>query len=168
MTARRPIPESKGIDPMKYLTASVLLSLALSVHSAPALSALAYCTPAANCAAAGQPCDNAIDHADTESLSLSPVAGASVIRVKLCTATDSVCGVSNPVQSVTIYGKIGAQTVYQKTLSSLNPNDQRDTGPYTELPPLTGLSVRCGNAGAQNSCKIVWQHCRDTLPVQTP
>ena len=153
---------------MKCLTASVLLSLALGVHTAPALAALAYCTPAANCAAAGQPCDNAINHADTESLSLSPVAGASVIRVKLCTATDSVCGVSNPVQSVTIYGKIGTQTVYQKTLSSLNPNDPRDTGPYTELPPLSSLSARCGNAGGQNSCKIVWQHCRNTLPVQTP
>ncbi len=153
---------------MKCLTASVLVSLALSIHTAPALAALAYCTPAANCAADGKPCDNIITHADTESLSLSPVAGASVIRVKLCTAIDSVCGVSNPVQSVTIYGKIGNQTVYQKTLSSLNPNDTRDTGPYTELPPLTSLSARCGNAGGVNSCKIVWQHCRDTLPVQTP
>ena len=153
---------------MKCLTASVLVSLALVAHSAPASATLAYCTPAANCAADGKPCDNIIAHTDTESLSLSPVAGASVIRVKLCTAIDSVCGVSNPVQSVTIYGKIGNQTVYQKTLSSLNPNDPRDTGPYTELPPLTSLSARCGNAGGVNSCKIVWQHCRNTLPVQTP
>ena len=153
---------------MKCLTASVLLTLAMSAHTAPALAALAFCTPAANCAADGKPCDKAISHADTESLSLSPVAGASVIRVKLCTATDSVCGMSNPVQSVTVYGKIGNQTVYQKTLSSLSPNDPRDTGPYTELPPLTSLSARCGNAGGNLSCKIVWQHCRIALPVQTP
>lgn len=153
---------------MKCLTASVLLALAMSAHTAPALAALAFCTPAANCAAAGKPCDYAIDHADTESLSLSPVAGASVIRVKLCTATDSICGFSNPVQSVTIFGKIGAETAYQKTLSSLTPDGQRDTGPYTELPPLTSLSVRCGNTGGQGSCKIAWQHCRKTLPVQTP
>ena len=91
-----------------------------------------------------------------------------MIRVKLCTATDSVCGMWNPVQSVTVYGKIGNQTVYQKTLSSLSPNDPRDTGPYTELPPLTSLSARCGNAGGNLSCKIVWQHCRIALPVQTP
>ena len=68
----------------------------------------------------------------------------------------------------TVYGKIGNQTVYQKTLSSLSPNDPRDTGPYTELPPLTSLSARCGNAGGNLSCKIVWQHCRIALPVQTP
>jgi hypothetical protein len=153
---------------MKRSSALILVSLALIAHTAPAMAALAYCTPATNCAANGKPCDNAIDYGDTESLSLSPVAGASVIRVKLCTAIDSVCGAYNTTQAVTVFGKIGNQTVYQKTLSSLNPNDPRDTGPYTELPPLTGLSVRCGNASTQNSCKIVWQHCRIALPVQTP
>lgn len=140
-------------------------TVALLIHSAPASAQLAYCTPAANCAAAGKPCDNAITHTDTESLGLSPVAGASVIRVKLCTQTDSVCDQYNTTQAVTVFGYVGTQVVYQKTLSSLTADGDRDTGPYTRLPALTRLSVRCGNSGAGNLCRIAWQHCRESLPI---
>ncbi len=153
---------------MKCTTASLLASLVLIVNSAAAAD-LGYCTPATDCSATGKPCTKSIQYAQTENLPLhpAPVGNGSVIRVRLCTKIDALCSSSNPTQAVTIHGFVGGE-IYTKTLNSTVPNGERDTGPYTELPRLTGLSASCGNAGGASSCKIVWQHCRTMLPVQTP
>jgi hypothetical protein len=155
---------------MKCMTASLLACIALIAHSAPAAADLGYCTPAPDCSTTGKPCNKSIQHGITSNLALNPapVGNGSVIRVRLCTKTDALCSDYNTTQSVTVHGFVGGAEIYTKNISSLNPNDIRDTGPYTQLPRLTKLSATCGNAGAESSCKIVWQHCRTTLPLQTP
>ena len=155
---------------MKCMTASLFACMALIVHSAAAAADLGYCTPAPNCSATGKPCNESIKYTESDNLPLNPapVGNGSVIRVRLCTKIDALCSDYNTTQSVTVHGFVGMAEIYTKNISSLNPNDIRDTGPYTQLPRLTKLSASCGNAGADSRCKIIWQHCRTTLPLQAP
>jgi hypothetical protein len=151
---------------MKLAIATIVSALCFTAYCAPAQAALGFCTPAPDCTAAGKPCDNAITHTQTEELGLSPVAGASVIRVKLCTGSDSVCGNANSGQVVSVFAYSGNTLVGTWVLNSFSTNGIVDTGPYTKLPPLTRLAVRCNNSGVSNLCRIAWQHCRETLPIQ--
>lgn len=146
-------------------TTLLSLGIALSgVLAAPAHAQVYACTPVANCSIDGKPCTSWIEHADTRHMPLSPLAGDSYMRVRLCTAGDALCSSSNPVQAVSVFAYSNNALVYSKVLSSLNAGDPRDTNTVT-LPPLNSLRVRCNNPGAQNHCKVVWQHCRKQPPI---
>lgn len=151
---------------------SVLFAAVFGVlaHGAATAATLGYCTPSPNCSDPAKPCYAVIQHSVSKDLPLNPapVGYASVIRVRLCTAVDGLCGGANATQAVTVHGFVGNTEVYTKTLKSFAPNPLLDTGPYTELPRLTRMSASCGNAGSGFNCRIVWQHCRALLPESGP
>jgi hypothetical protein len=148
---------------MKTLnTALIASAVALLMHAAPTRAELSNCTPAPNCGAPGKPCMEYVSQGTTETVMTSFLPGVSVIRVKLCSGPDAVCVSGNSQQTLSIFGYAGSTKVYE---NHLNTQGVTDTGPYTALPALTKLNLRC-NATAGGSCKVVWQHCKESLPIQ--
>ena len=131
--------------------------------STPGQSALTQCRPAANCAASDTPCTQWIHQGGPEILTPGPAAGAGVIRVRLCKDGDSLCssGEGQSQQTVSVFGYSGDEQIYSRVL---NTQGTIDTGPYTRLAGLTRLSVRC-NSTSSAYCKIIWQVCREELPI---
>lgn len=148
---------------MKLMTTTLLASLALFAQATPA-HALDNCSPSPNCGGPGKPCNAYINQGATKTLITDYTAGAAVIRVRLCLNGDTVCDGGKTPQAISIFGTSGGNAVYTR---HLNLTDGQDTGPYTLIPSLTKLKVRCNSTTGQ-SCHIAWQHCKESLPVQTP
>lgn len=147
---------------MSLRIASIIALLAL-VPVGAAMAKLSQCRPAADCTSADKPCLNYINATETESLTPSPVAGAAVIRVRACLAgVTDVCSGGPSSQTLTVFGYAGRKQIYQFTLNTVT--GKLDTGPYTKLPGLTRLAVRCNSVDGGN-CRIAWQVCKEELPV---
>lgn len=99
-----------------------------------------------------------ITHGVTKTLITDYTVGAAVIRVQACLNTSDLCASGTSPQSVTVFGYVAGNpnAIYQKSLTFNSP----DTGPYTLLPRLNRLDVRCNNT--QGYCKVVWQHCKES------
>ncbi len=142
---------------MKAITSTLFAAIALLAHAAPA-HALGNCKPSPNCGSPDKPCMAYITHGLTKTLITDYTAGASVIRVQACLNTSDLCVSGTFPQSVTVFGYVAGNpnAIYQKSLTVNSP----DTGPYTLLPHLNRLDVRCNNV--QGNCKVVWQHCKES------
>ena len=144
-----------------------ILSLIAALALLPAMpaAALSQCKPVADCSSSGKPCNTYINEGDTRTLDTRVLPGASVIRVRVCTAADAVCKDGANTQAVSVFGYAGNNVVYTR---HLNVNSGFDTGPHTELPSLTRLAVRCNSASPGAYCLVAWQHCKESLPLRSP
>ena len=147
---------------MKVLVLIAVLTVVLGATAARA--ELAACRPTANCGDANMPCRNLITEGQVEKLRPNPVAGDPVVRVRLCLGGYPGCDLSDDkiVQAATVWGYAGQKQIFEETLTAAKP----DTGPYTKLPGLTELRVRCNTASPGSHCRVMWQVCRETLPVK--
>ncbi|PRQ05159.1 hypothetical protein [Enhygromyxa salina] len=119
---------------------------------------LTQCTPAFNCTTPDKPCYTTIGEGVTKNLVTNNQLGASVFRVRMCTSLSSVCKSASYPQTMSVFGYSGVNSVYEKHLHG----GVSDTGPYTEIPSLTNLRVRCNTAYPGSACKLAWQHCKKT------
>jgi len=130
-----------------------------------AVAEVGQCRPSPNCTSDEKPCVKFVTQGTTQSLKPSPAAGTPVIRVRLCGAAASdTCTKDGPsTQTVSVFGYKGSDQIYLQTLTS---SETTDTGPYTEVPGLTRLAVRCNSTLGQY-CKVAWQLCKKELGVKS-
>jgi hypothetical protein len=145
---------------LRLMTISLSLLAAFSV-SAGAVT-LVNCKPAKNCGAAGKPCNEYIHEGATETMSTNLLPQVSVIRVRVCTKSDSVCNDGADTQAVNVYAYKGAQLIKQW---NLNQNSGYDTGGYTRVPGMTKLTIRCASSLTAN-CLVAWQHCLEPAKIK--